>query len=63
MAREVLDLFDKPDYEQRKSHYQSAIFTLMQTMQTYGAPPEGLLSEAPPGPEDAAMPPPDCKQM
>lgn len=74
IARQVVELFDRADYEEKRAEYQAQIFELMQGMQEYGAPPEGVLSEAPPNgvqlqgddeglteEEKAAMP--DCKQM
>lgn len=73
IAKQVVELFDRPDYEEKRAEYQAQIFELMQGMQEYGAPPEGVLSEAPPAgldggegeglteEEKAAMP--DCKQM
>lgn len=45
-ATAVLALFDQPDYAERRAEYQAQIFELMQSMQEYGVPPEGLLKEA-----------------
>lgn len=69
IATEVVGLFDREDYQERKSEYQAQIFTLMQSMQEYGTPPEGLLAEAAPeqegdsltDEEKAALP--NCNQM
>lgn len=52
VASLVVALFDKSDYEARKSDYQAQIFELMQTMQEFGPPPDGLLAAEPGKPED-----------
>lgn len=52
VATQVVTLFDKPDYEEKKAVYQAEIFDLMQTMQEFGAPPDGLLAAEPGKAED-----------
>lgn len=52
VATQVVAFFDKPDYDEKKTVYQAEIFELMQTMQEFGAPPDGLLAAEPGKPED-----------
>ncbi len=64
IATEVVGLFERSDYEQNKETYQKEIFELMQAIQEFGSPPEGLLRE-----ENGPMTPPQdpamsgCNQM